>query len=139
MGDSLELTDPWAAHLSRFRIAEAQVTAVPVEPPGDDLTVLRNLTLIVEEGRYEALREDAAGAPAPSVLEYGCYVREEGAPSPDSWAGVDAHIVIAGTHENGWAVTVAGLGAIGRDDGGSLEIAFERPPQMAVISPNGLV
>jgi hypothetical protein len=114
------------------------VTAIPVEPPNENLTVLRNLSLIVEEGRYEHLREDAAGAPAPSTLIYGCYVREVGLPPPSSWAGSDAHIVITGTHENGWDVTIAGPGAIGWDENGALEINFERPPRVAVISPDGL-
>lgn len=136
-GDSDEL-DPWVAHLSRFRIADAQVTAVPGEPPNDDLTVLRSLSLVVEEGRYENLREDAAGQPAPSMLVYGCYVREAGSPLSSSWAGSDAHIVINGTHENGWAVTIAGPGAIGRDENGALEISFELPPRMAVVSPERL-
>lgn len=134
-----EPVDPWSAHLSRFRIAKAQLTATPLPPSNEELTVLVGLSLVVEEGRYENLREHAAGAPAPSTLEYGCYVSEEGAAAPDSWAGTDAHVVITGTHENGWAVTVAGAGAIGRDRSGRLEISFERPPRMAVISPEGLV
>ena len=103
-----------------------------------DLTVLGNLRLVVEEGRYEHLREDAAGAPAPSALLYGCYVREVGLPPPSSWAGSDAQIVITGMHENGWDVTIAGPGAIGRDENGTLEISFERLPRIAVIGPEGL-
>lgn len=138
MTDSPVQFDPWVAHLSRFRIDDTQVTAIPVAHLDEDLTVLRNLSLIVEEGRYEHLREDAAGAPAPSTLVYGCYVREVGSPPPSSWAGSDAHIVITGTHENGWAVTIAGPGAIGRDGNGALEISFEHPPRIAVISPEGL-
>lgn len=138
MSDGPDELDPWVAHLSRFRIANAQVTAVPGEPPNDDLTVLGNLSLIVEEGRYENLREYAAGEPAPSMLVYGCYVRELDSPPPSSWAGSEAHIVITGTHENGWAVTVAGQGSIGRDDNAALEISFDHPPRIAVISPEGL-
>lgn len=138
MSDDPDQLDPWIAHLSRFSIANAQVTAIPVEPPDGDLTVLGNLHLVVEEGRYEHLREDAAGAPAPSALVYGCYVREAGLPPPSSWAGSDAQIVITGMHENGWDVTIAGPGAIGRDENGALEISFERPPRIAVIGPEGL-
>lgn len=130
--------DPWAAHLAVFRITDAQITASPIPPSDEELTVWASLTLVVEEGRYEHLREDATGAPAPSALVYGCYVREDGAPPTSSWAGTDAHIVITGRHENGWAVTVAGVGAIGRDETGTLEISFEQPPQVAVIGPDGL-
>lgn len=129
--------DPWAVHVAAFRITKAQITATPLPASDEVLTVLTGMTLVVEEGRYEYLQEDATGAPAPSALVYGCYVREVGAPPTSSWIGTDAHIVITGTHENGWGVTIAGVGAIGRDEAGTLEISFERPPPMAVIAPEG--
>lgn len=128
--------DPWAAHVSRFRVSSAYVTATPLEPSEADLTFLAGLTMIVEEGRYEALRDDGKGAAAPSVLEYGCFVREEGLPPPSSWVGVDSHVVVTGMHANGWPITIAGAGAIGHDEAGRIEISFERPPRMSVIDPD---
>lgn len=41
-------------------------------------------------------------------------------------------IVVNGMHQNGSRITIAGLGAVGFDDEGSLGIEFEKPPEMVV-------
>jgi hypothetical protein len=43
-----------------------------------------------------------------------------------------ALIVLTGTHQNGSRITIAGSGAVGFDDAGSLGIEFEKPPEMVV-------
>lgn len=121
---------PWHQHVSAFKVRDAQVTAIPA---GGEMIVEAGLNLLVEEGRQESLRDDEDGNPAPSVLEYFCRVTLDGAEEPQSWAGEDANIVITGVHENGSRITIAGAGAIGRDDKGSLELEFETMPQMKVV------
>ena len=41
-------------------------------------------------------------------------------------------IVLTGMHQNGSRITIAGPGAVGFDDAGSLGIEFEKPPEMVV-------
>lgn len=130
----IEPEDPWSANVSRFRVRDAHVTALPAQ---GEIFVQRNLTLVVAEGRQEALRNDHQGEPAPSMLEYFCRVTLDDAPEPQSWSGTDAQVVISGAHENGAEITIAGEGAIGFDDGGNLEIEFEKAPQMAVVLNEG--
>lgn len=124
-----DTVDPWAAHVRKFGIADAQITGTQ---PDGELLVRHGLALIVQEGRYETLVDDEAGRPAPSLLAYGCFVTLAGADEAGSWSGTDMQIVITGTHENGWRITIAGLGALGYDDKGSLEVQFDVPPSMAV-------
>ncbi len=121
-------TDPWAAHVCRFRITQAQVTATTAET----LLVRHGLDLTVEEGRYENLEDDEAGQPAPSSLRYDCTVRLTDAGNLESWSGTEMQVVITGSHENGWRITIAGLGAVGYADPGGLEINFEKSPRMSI-------
>lgn len=125
-----EVIDPWCKHVSAFRIINAQVTAVP---DGGEMIVRDSLNLLVEEGRQEALRDDEKGNAAPSALEYFCRVTLDGAGEPQVWTGEDARIVISGIHENGSRITIAGPGAVGSDEKGSLELEFEKMPQMKVV------
>lgn len=119
--------DPWSTQVCRFRILDAQVMGTRTD---GDLWVRYGLTLQVEEGRYEALMEDEDGRPAPSILAYGCFVTLAGAGVMDSWTGNDMHVVITGRYENGRQVTLAGDGALGFDDKGSLQIQFEEQLRM---------
>ena len=121
--------DPWAAHVTRFEIADAQLTGMV---PDGQVLVRHDLTLTVQEGRFEHLTEDEQGQPTPSRLCYGCAIRTSGAAPPDYWSGVDMQIVVTGTHQNGSRITIAGPGAVGFDDAGSLGIEFETPPEMVV-------
>lgn len=41
-------------------------------------------------------------------------------------------VVVTGLHENGWRITIAGEGAVGFDNAGSLGIEFESAPKMVV-------
>lgn len=126
---SEEPEDPWLAHVSRFSVSGAQVTG---SSPDGSLLVRHGLNLVVEEGRYETLVDNEAGKPAPSIMEYACFVRLADAAEPDSWTGTDMHVVVTGLHGNGWRITIAGPGAVGFDDKGSLEIHFDQSPKMAV-------
>lgn len=121
--------DPWASHLSVFEIRNAQVTGF--EPDGKVL-VRHDLHLTVTEGRFEHLAEDQHGKPAPSFLSYGCSIAISGAPASNCWSGTDMQIVVTGKHQNGAQITIAGAGAIGFDDAGSLGIEFDRAPEMVV-------
>lgn len=126
-----EHVDPWRDHVSRFRILDAQVTAVP--DPGEML-VVAGLKLLVTEGRQEALRDDDdKGQPGPSVLEYFCRVTVEDTEESEAWTGQGARIVITGIHENGSRITIAGAGVFGRDDKEMLELEFDVLPQMKVL------
>lgn len=124
-----EPVDPWSAHVTRFQIRDAHVTGTPKDGA---LTTLHGLTLVVEEGRYETFTVDEAKNNLPAALAYGCFIRPDGAAESDSWSGTDMAIVITGLHENGWRITIAGDGALGFDNTGSLEIHFEEAPRMAV-------
>lgn len=121
--------DPLSAHVTRFAVTGAQVTGSSADGA---LLVRHGLQLMVEEGRYETLVDDEAGRPAPSIMEYGCFVAVADAAEADSWSGIDVHVVITGIHENGCRITIAGPGAVGNNDKSSLEIHFEGPPTMAV-------
>ena len=121
--------DPWAAHVTHFEMAEAQLTGVEAD---GQVLVRHDLTLTVQEGRFEILTEDEKGRPAPSRLCYGCTIRTSGAAPPDYWSGVDMQIVVTGTHQNGSRITIVGPGGVGFDDAGSLGIEFEQPPDMVV-------
>lgn len=125
-----EHADPWRDHVSRFRILDAQVTAVP---DAGEMLAVADLNLLVTEGRQEALRDDDKGQPGPSVLEYFCRVTVEETREPEAWTGLGARIVITGIHENGSRITIAGAGAFGRDDKGRLELEFDALPQMKVL------
>ena len=126
---SEEVIDPWSAHVSRFEIRDAQVTGMR---PDGEVFVRHDLSLTVQEGRFEHLSEDEHGQPVPSRLCYGCTIRISGAAPPDYWSGTDMQIVVNGMHQNGSRITIAGLGAVGFDDEGSLGIEFEKPPEMVV-------
>jgi hypothetical protein len=126
-----EHVDPWRDHVSTFRILDAQVTAVP---DSGEMLVVAGLNLLVTEGRQEALRDDDKGQPGPSVLEYFCRVTVAGTEELQTWEGQAARIVITGIHENGSRITIAGAGAFGSDDKGSLELEFDALPQMKALS-----
>lgn len=121
--------DPWAAHVTSFDITDAELTGIE---PGGQVLVSHDLTLTVQEGRFEILTEDEKGRPTPSRLCYGCTIRTSGAATPDYWSGVDMQIVVTGTHQNGSRIIIVGPGAVGFDDAGSLGIEFEQPPEMIV-------
>ena len=126
---SEEVIDPWSAHVSRFEIRDAQVTGI--EPSGE-VFVRHDLSLTVQEGRFEHLTEDENGRSTPSRLCYGCTIRTSGAATPDYWSGVDMKIVVIGTHQNGSRITIAGQSAVGFDNKGSFGLEFEKPPAMVV-------
>jgi len=46
-------------------------------------------------------------------------------------------IVVTGTHQNGWRITIVGQGAIGFDDAGSVGIEFDQAPTMTVYEKEG--
>ena len=126
---SEEVIDPWSAHVSHFDIRDAQVTGIGSD---GEVFVRHDLSLTVQEGRYEHLSEDEKGQPTPSRLCYGCSIRTSGTSIPDYWSGSDMQIVLTGMHQNGSRITIAGPGAVGFDDAGSLGIEFEKPPEMVV-------
>jgi hypothetical protein len=125
-----EIPDPWAAHLIRFRLTEAQITVIPAQEP---VIVEHGLTLVVEEGRLWSMDVSDANTIGPSRLRYSCFVNVYGAPAADAYAGPDSRIVITGTHENGRPITITGVGIFGRDDAGVMEVVFDEPPDMIVI------
>ncbi|NCP20307.1 MAG: hypothetical protein GW855_14270 [Erythrobacter sp.] len=131
---SEEVIDPWSAHVSRFDIRDAQLTGMR---PDGEVFVRHDLSLTVQEGRFEHLSEDEQGQPTPSRLCYGCTIRISGAASPDYWSGTDMQIVVTGTHQNGWRITIVGQGAIGFDDAGSVGIEFDQAPTMTVYEKEG--
>ena len=49
-----EVHDPWSMHVARFRVIEAQLTALP---ENDGLISHHGMTLLVEEGREEVRRD----------------------------------------------------------------------------------
>lgn len=116
-------------HVARFRILEAQLTAIP---ESEGMIAKHGMTILVEEGRAEVRRDLENADSTTAALEYFCRVTVAGAPAPDSWSGTEAKIVVTGLHENGWRVTLAGDGLIGQDNNGNLEAEFDRPPQIAV-------
>ena len=122
--------DPWAVHTLKFRVRNAQITAIPERAP---VIVEHGLTLVVEEGRFHSLNVDADGRDVPSTLRYMCVVNVEGTGETDSWSGVEARIVITGMHENGSPITITGIGGIGRTDKRTTEISFDEHPEMVVI------
>lgn len=123
------MTDPWSMHVARFRILDAQLTAIP---ESEGMIAQHGMTILVEEGRAEVRRDLENADSTAAALEYFCRATVAGAPAPDSWSGTDAKIVVTGRHENGWRVALAGDGLIGRDNNGNLEAEFDRPPQIAV-------
>ena len=122
----------WEAHVLSFRILHATVTAVPAV---GEIIFHAGLDLMVTEGREETSTDFTTQPPPASTLEPFCRVTISGAPEPTSWSGVDANIVVSGTHENGTPITVVGPGSIGQDDNGSLEIAYAGLPRMSVLIP----
>jgi hypothetical protein len=131
-----EPVDPWSAHVTRFQIRDAHVTGTPKDGA---LATHHGLTLIVEEGRYETFSVEEAKKDLPAALAYGCFIRPAGASDSESWSGTDMAIVVTGIHENGWRITIAGDGALGYDEDGSLEIHFEEAPRMAVYETSDAV
>lgn len=78
---SSSAADPWAFHVTRFRVRDARITAIPTE---GSAIVEHRLSLIVEEGRYHSLHDGPDGKPAPSTLGYMCFVTIDSAAAPDS-------------------------------------------------------
>lgn len=122
--------NPWGIHTLRFRVRNAQITAIPEGAP---VIVKHGLSLVVEEGRFHSLNVDAEGRNAPSTLRYMCFVNIDGAGETDSWSGIDARIVITGVHENGSPITITGMGSIGKTDRDMTELSFDEQPEMVVI------
>lgn len=92
--------------------------------------VRHDLSLTVQEGRFEHLTEDENGRPPPSRLCYSCTMRTSGTATPDYWSGTDMQIVVTGMHQNGSRITIAGPDAVGFDDADSLGIEFEIAPDI---------
>lgn len=127
-------SNPWNAHALKFRVRNAQITAIPEDAP---VIVEHGLSLVVEEGRFHSLNVDDDGRDAPSTLRYMCFVNTDGAGETDSWSGIDARIVITGVHENGSPITITGMGFIGKTDKGATELSFEEQPEIVVIDQEG--
>ena len=115
-------------HVARFRILEAQLTAIP---ESEGMIAQHGMTILVEEGRAEVRRdlENAEFDGGGARIFLSRYRRRRA--RANSWSGTDAKIVVTGRHENGWRVALAGDGLIGRDNNGNLEAEFDRPPQIA--------
>lgn len=115
----------WDGMTTEFELHHARVVATLAW--GGGAIVENDQHLLFIEGRsYEF---DGEGK---ETLAYRTTFEVAGKPPAQAAEGVEAMIVIEGTHSNGLRLEIRGKGYVGYDDRGDLDGGFDEPPVMLV-------